>query len=369
MTDDIRPGARRKVLVRNTGAGDNGFPEGVFDDFDVVEIDALKAWADTAVFDENVLVAVWGGDGTCRAVAEHLVGTRARLLPCPGGTFNHFAHAAQVHSVDDVRSALLDGETREVDVGVAGRSVFLNNASLGWYVDLVARRERYERRMPRKLAKLLSAIVQSTRIHRSTATVDGVAENVWMVWVGNGRYSMALGDLTERSDMSDGVLDVRVLKLRHRLPKLRAFATVVSGRTESFDDLDRRLVSSAMLQVRKPIVPMTLDGELMTLASPVQMRCVPNGLRLLVPRTESTQNDRAKPSTATQDNHIEDIRCSNGDELTACGMKSSPSQGNRHPVAEARRTDASVRSPSGPFSYSGRHSLAAARRNSSSPPI
>ena len=63
------------------------------------------------------------------------------MLPCPGGTFNHFANAANLHDVDDVRRALADGEVREVDVGFARRKVFLNNANLGWYVDLLDRRQ------------------------------------------------------------------------------------------------------------------------------------------------------------------------------------------------------------------------------------
>ncbi len=131
---------------------------------------------------------------------------------------------------------------------------------------------------------MLSLIVQSGRIHGSIVTVDGVVETVWMVWVGNGRYSMSPEELSHRENLSDGILDVRVLKLRRRLPKLRAFMTVLTGRTKQFEDLERRFVSSASLQVRKRVVPMTLDGELVTLPSPIQLRCQFNGLRLLVPR-------------------------------------------------------------------------------------
>lgn len=275
------------VVVVNESAGADGFPAELFEGFRVIDIKNLNGWATSTVLNEDLLVAVWGGDGSCRAVAELLVGTRACMLPCPGGTFNHFANAASLHDVDDVQRALADGEMREVDVGFAGRNVFLNNANLGWYVDLVARRERYERVLPRKLAKLFSVIVQSGRIHRSLVTIDGVAEAVWMVWIGNGRFSMSLSELAERDNLSGGLLDVRVLKLRRRMPKLRAFVTLVSGHTESFDDLDRRLVSSATLCVRKRVVPMALDGELMKLTSPIEMRCVLNGLRLLVPHAVS----------------------------------------------------------------------------------
>ncbi len=138
----------QRVVVRNAAAGSGDFPKELFYEFQTVDIRDLDVWAKTAVFDENLLVAVWGGDGSCRAVAGHLVGTESRMLPCPGGTLNHFAHSVELHTVEDVRRALRTGETREVDVGWAGDAIFLNNASLGWYVDLVARRERYGRSMP-----------------------------------------------------------------------------------------------------------------------------------------------------------------------------------------------------------------------------
>ncbi len=278
------PLTTKRVLVLNMSAGTNDAPLDLFDDFEIVKIEHLDEWLASVVIDEHLLVAVWGGDGSCRAVAEHLVGTGAQMLPCPGGTFNHFAHAAELVTADDVKRALTNGEIRNVDVGMASGKVFLNNANLGWYVDLVERRERYEKRMPRKMAKLLSLVVQSVRIHRTFVTIDGMDEPVWMVWVGNGEYSLAPRELTEREDMSDGLLDVRVLKLHRRMPKLRAFLTLVSGRAETFEGLDRRLVPSFSLRLRRPLVPASLDGEVMRLQNPIELHCQRNGLRLIVPK-------------------------------------------------------------------------------------
>jgi diacylglycerol kinase family enzyme len=226
---------------------------------------------------------VWGGDGSCRAVAQHLVGTGARMIPCPGGTFNHFAHAADLSTEGDVRSALDGGKVRDVDVGIANGNVFLNNANLGWYVDLVERRERYELRMPRMAAKLLSLIVQSFRIHRTIVSIDGADEPVWVVWVGNGRYSLSPTELAERDDLSDGQLDVRVLKLHHRLPKFRAFVKLVSGRAENYEGLDRRIVPAFSLRPRRSMVSASLDGEVLKLRTPIDLTCRRNGLRLVVP--------------------------------------------------------------------------------------
>ena len=290
-----------RVLVLNASAGTNDAPLELFDDFEIVKIQHLDEWLASVVIDEHLLVAVWGGDGSCRAVAEHLVGTGARMLPCPGGTFNHFAHAAELVTNDDVKRALTDGEIRNVDVGIASGKVFLNNANLGWYVDLVERRERYEARMPRKLAKFLSLAVQSVRIHRTFVTIDGMDEPVWMIWVGNGKYSLSPGELNEREDLSDGLLDVRVLKLRGRIPKLRAFLTLVSGRAESYEGLDRRLVPSFSMRLHKPLVPASLDGEVMRLQNPIELRCLRNGLRLVVPKLDVPKLDVPSGSTRLAD--------------------------------------------------------------------
>ena len=101
----------RAFLVANSKAGDGESPPEIFDEFETLELDDLAA----TVFEspDRIVIAVWGGDGTCRTVAQHIVNTDVALLPAPGGTFSHFAKQAGFANVADVESGVGGVPTHE----------------------------------------------------------------------------------------------------------------------------------------------------------------------------------------------------------------------------------------------------------------
>ncbi len=97
----------------------------------------------------GVLVAV-GGDGTINAVASAAHAAGCPLGIVPQGTFNYFA---RTHGIPDdpgqaVR-ALLRARARPVQVAAVNGHLFLVNASLGLYPDLLQDREAYKARFGR----------------------------------------------------------------------------------------------------------------------------------------------------------------------------------------------------------------------------
>ena len=282
-----------RLLIYNhkSGQSDNEAPVDHFPGFRAIPIDRGVGEVTAARDDATLeLVAVWGGDGTMRSVAAVLAGSDIALLPCPGGTHNHFALDLGIVDLDAVDAALADGKRLRVDVGMAGDQLFLNNANAGWYVDLVARRERLERRIPRMLAKALSVAFQLGRTRRLHVELDGEASKVWMIWIGNGQFSLEPSRLAERDDPADGVLDVRLLRADGRLPKLHAFASMVALAIRGQDpatspDLERLLVQRCTFHFRRESVRFALDGELVRLRAPVPFSCRRRALTVLIPPT------------------------------------------------------------------------------------
>ena len=283
--------ARLLIHNRNSGRSDTEMPVDHFPGFEAIPIEravpAITAARDAGTLE---LVAVWGGDGTMRSVAAVLAGSDTALLPCPGGTHNHFALDLGIVDLDAVDAALAGGERLRVDVGMAGDQLFLNNANAGWYVDLVARRERLEPRMPRTLAKALSCIFQLGRTRRLHVELDGQVSKVWMIWIGNGQFSLEPGRLAERDDPADGLLDVRLLRAQGPWPKLRAFTSMVAMAIRGQDpatspDLERLLVQHCTFHFRRESVRFALDGELVRLRAPVQFSCRLRALTVLIPPT------------------------------------------------------------------------------------
>jgi undecaprenyl-diphosphatase len=170
-------------------------------------------------------------------------------------------------------------------VGYVNDEIFLNNANVGWYVELVRRRERYEQRLPRRLAKIASTLLQTFRTHRIALDVDGEPVVAWMVWIGNGQFTLEPTHLAEREELRDGVLDVRVLPALRPLPRVRAAVALLRHEAGQHPSLRRWTATRVELRPHGDVhrtMRVACDGEVVALMSPLGFRCEPAVLRTVV---------------------------------------------------------------------------------------
>src|ERR671936_2633617 len=93
------------------------------------------------------IIGAAGGDGSLASVAAVTVERQLPFVCVPYGTRNHFARDLGLDRRDPVAAlAAFAGDERRVDVGRAGKRLFLNNVSFGSYASLVHRREHHRRR-------------------------------------------------------------------------------------------------------------------------------------------------------------------------------------------------------------------------------
>lgn len=189
------------------------------------------------------VLGVSGGDGTVAAMAHEARLAGLPLLVLPGGTFNHFAKAAALDSIESALDAFEAGTGRRVDVaelrfpagsGDAVTRTVLNTTSVGLYPAFVAERENHEARWGKPVAAIIAAI----RVVRASSPieveVDGQERSIWSVFAGVDRYYPVSVAPIERRRLDDGVLDVRILSAGRR-PKTRgAVALAFGGRTDAF---------------------------------------------------------------------------------------------------------------------------------------
>jgi undecaprenyl-diphosphatase len=229
-------------------------------------------------------VGIAGGDGTIRCAAETMAraGSDVALLVIPAGTRNHFAHDLGIDDLDAAGSAAAAGVARSVDLGCVNDAFFVNNSSIGVYPHMVVEREGREHRLPKRLASIAAAWDQLRHAHHLTVDIDGVSRRVWAVFIGNNCYGETVRDLSGRERLDDGVLDVRVARADGRLSRLRITGAVLFGRLAKSPLIERHAVSSVVIEVRGPI-EVALDGEVVTMSSPLRYRSCPHELRVLVP--------------------------------------------------------------------------------------
>ncbi len=248
--------------------------------------------------DAPTVLAVLGGDGSVSRAAHLARRHDLTLLVLPGGTFNHFARAAGVDTVEAALDAYDAGSVRSVVVAEAviddGDPVtVLNAVSLGAYPEMLAEREKRT-----SLGKWWGGAIAAWRemhgAHRITIVRDGRRAVVWSVFAGIGRGDPRRIAMMRRASLDEPELDVR---LHHaRGTRLRAVTSLAFGRRTlavmralrlmpPASDLERAVVSEIELTVRPGEATPVLahDGELAETPTGdyrLRLRAIPDGLRV-----------------------------------------------------------------------------------------
>jgi diacylglycerol kinase family enzyme len=237
---------------------------------------------------------VSGGDGTIATAARSLVGTGVELGIVPGGTLNHFAHdlgiPADLPSACDI--AADQTITACADVGFVNELLFLNTSSVGAYVRLVRTRERLERRLGYTLASAAAALRVFLGLRRFDVEleVDGVVRRYQtpMVFVAVGERELKLPMLGKRVRGGRRGLHVMVVRGQRRAGLLAlAFAAVARGvrHVSRTPKLDSFMVDRCRVVLRRR-GPVAVDGEIVTLDTPLEYRVARDALKVVVKETD-----------------------------------------------------------------------------------
>lgn len=216
------------------------------------------------------VLGIAGGDGTVNAAAAVALEAKLPLAIAPAGTLNHFAGDLGVMTVDDLIMAVRDGTAVAVDVGRIDAvddegeptsAIFLNTASLVGYPEMVLIRERFERR----IGKWPAMILALTRVLRdqppTRLEIDGRMRRLWLVFVGNGRYSPDGFAPTYRDRLDSGLLDVRLVDATSPLSRTRLVLAVLTGllgRSRVYQEL---AAHSVRITAPDGPLPYAKDGE------------------------------------------------------------------------------------------------------------
>jgi diacylglycerol kinase family enzyme len=252
--------------------------------------DELRALTTRALRERPRLVVAGGGDGTVSAVASFFVGTDTALGVLPLGTLNHFARDLCIPTeLDQAVAVLAAGYETRVDVGEVNGRTFLNNSSLGLYPVIVHDRERQRRSLGRgKRAAMLWAV--PTALRRAPfldvrLVVDGRERSYRtpFVFVGNNRYVMEGFDIGTRECLREGRLSVYVTRRQSRLGLLALGLRALVSRLRQAHDFEALTAESITVRARHERLPVAGDGEVALVETPLEYRCRPLALRVVVP--------------------------------------------------------------------------------------
>jgi YegS/Rv2252/BmrU family lipid kinase len=239
------------------------------------------------------LLVVGGGDGTISAAASALVGTKTILGILPLGTLNHFARDLGIPpDLHEAAALIAARKARRVDVAEMNGRVFINNSAIGLYPLMVIDRDLQRKRLGRskRLAMIVASIRTLARFNhqRLTLTVNDEKERIDtpLLFVGNNNYRVDLGAPGRRESIADGTLSVFVMRQKTRRGFVAASIRALFNRARDddmvrIDDVQRLRVSS-----RRSALAVSLDGEVVGVAPPLDYKVRPKALRVIAPDSE-----------------------------------------------------------------------------------
>ncbi len=250
----------------------------------------LTELARAAVADGADCLGMAGGDGSLALVAAVAVEAGLPFVCIPAGTRNHFARDLGLDVTDpgSVLEAFVKGRRRRVDFGTVGERLFVNNVSLGAYASITQSPDYRESKLGTTLA-LLPEIIgpDATPADLAFRTPDGEeVEGATVLLVSNNSYSLGISaDAASRPSISDGLLGVLAVRAETATEALAAVAQAGLGLANAGSTLLAFDVADFEVRSAGPTIDAAIDGEALTLDSPLRFRIHPRGLTLLLPRS------------------------------------------------------------------------------------
>jgi len=240
----------------------------------------------------GVVVAA-GGDGTINAVASAVLDSGCPFGVLPQGTFNYFGRTHGIpQETAEAASALLAADVTPVQVGEVNGRLFLVNASLGLYPQLLEDRESWKQQLGRsRFVAFLSGVatlLKSGRQLRLQIESQGqvVALRTPTLFVGNNHLQLSRVGLddAQANAVDQGMLTGIVVRPIGTLALFGLLASGLLGRlgdAENIDSFSFRKLTVTPRGARR--VKVATDGEITWMTTPLVFRVAGKPLMLLVP--------------------------------------------------------------------------------------
>ena len=266
-----------------------------------------------AIATRTAVVAV-GGDGTLNTVAQaaHAVGCAMGVVP--QGTFNYFArtHGIPADPAEAVQ-VLLQSAPAPVQVAGINDRVFLVNASLGLYPDLLEDREAYKARFGRSrgvaLLAAFATLLRTQRRLRLHIETGGTVRDVQTLtlFVGNNRLQLQQFGAEPADTLvgtpGDGSMAALMLRPIGTLTMIGLMFRGALGSLGDAQSVDHfefdRMVVKPRLPLSRRGVKVAFDGEVTTMHAPLDFRVLAQPLYLLKPPQDAAAADAGPATEAT----------------------------------------------------------------------
>ena len=248
------------------------------DDLEQLARDAIARGAD--------VIGTAGGDGSQALVAGIASEHGVPFVCIPAGTRTHFALDLGVDREDLIGSldAFVDAHERVVDLARVNGRVFVNNVSFGVYAAIV-QSDEYRNAKLNTAAKMLPELLgpDYDPFDFELDGPDALANcDPDLILVSNNVYKLeGVGGFGTRARLDEGVLGVIVIEVRSGADLAQLVTLSTAGRGSAYSGWHEWTSPTLDVRSGKP-VDTGIDGEAVTLDSPVRLEVQPGALRVRI---------------------------------------------------------------------------------------
>ena len=257
--------------------------------------DAMNFAIDTDPEEYDILIAA-GGDGT---VNEVVTGIMRSEIDIPlaiynSGTVNDFATINRLPSAPQEFARMLeDPELVRVDCGKAGDSYFMNVLAAGSFADVIYNVQPDLKTAFGPVAYWISAMTDIPSLNNSEHIIihngdKTIETDAVMFFVSNTSSVGGFRNLMSQADVTDGLLDVMILKKIERTEIMPLFGRIIVGDHINSDKVIYFQATDFSIEAPEAEnkITLDLDGERGP-SLPIRISCVPRAINLVTPRKDN----------------------------------------------------------------------------------
>jgi diacylglycerol kinase family enzyme len=259
--------------------------------FEFKKGDDISSVVKAAVADGAQAVVAAGGDGTAMAVAGGVLGTGCAFSHLPLGTFNYFARGVGLPE-DPFTAAreIARGVARPIHVGTVNGKVFLNNASIGIYPQILRERETIYARFGRRRIMAHWSVARTFWKFQRPMHLDVVADGRAfscrspLLFVFRSAYQLKTFGLAGARSISDDQFAVLIGRGETRLDLFRTALRLVTRTAQLGRDYDFLAAHEIVVTPRRKRLLLAFDGERDKAAAPLTFKMSAEPLYVIMPR-------------------------------------------------------------------------------------
>lgn len=231
-------------------------------------------------------IGMAGGDGSLAYVATVCVERDLPFVCVPAGTRNHFALDLGLDRTDPRQAiaAFVNGEERRIDYATINDRMFLNNVSLGVYAAIVAQDSYRDAKLDttlQLLPKLFNEGGPWFDLHFDVPE-HGHLDQAALLQVSNNPYVVGT-DFGRRARLDAGELGVMTVDPKKVSDLVGLTVMAAAGRADRSSTLWVWSTPTFTVESGQATLDAGLDGETVSLETPLRFGLAPAALRVLVP--------------------------------------------------------------------------------------